>query len=211
MKKRVIGTMALLAMAFLFLGGCTPSVTESVSTGQEEESAWTEDSFPSDMSAAAERDPAENSDSSASAPAKIYVYVCGAVNAPGVYELPGNSRVCNAIEKAGGLTADADLTTTNQAKLLADGEQITVLTKEEAEAVPAGSSISAGGAGTRVNINTADETALQTLSGIGATKAAAIVDYRDTNGAFRTIEEITKVAGIGQGTFEKIKDQITVG
>ena len=147
-----------------------------------------------------------------SSAAQIYVYVVGAVASPGVYGLPENSRVCDAITKAGGLSAEADMTRINQARILTDGEQITVLTKDEAQAAgsPAGTQISAEGE-TLVNINTADETGLQTLSGIGEAKAAAIVEYRETNGAFRTIEEITKVSGIGQGLFDRIKDKITVG
>ena len=149
-------------------------------------------------------------------PEKICIYICGAVNTPGVYELPSGARIFDAIEKAGGLTPEADLKKVNQASLLTDGQQITVLTREEtangvtAVASDDGTASEATETAT-VNINTADEKTLMTLSGIGETKAAAIIDYRTTNGAFKTIAEITKVPGIGDGLFSRIKDRITVG
>ena len=97
-----------------------------------------------------------------------------------------------------------------------DGEQILVLTKEEfqAQGVPqtqaAGQSPAQGQEG-KVNINTADETQLQTLSGIGQSRAEAIIEYREKNGGFSSVEEIMNVDGIKEGIFEKIKDEIVVG
>lgn len=157
--------------------------------------------------------------SESSLPAPIFVYVCGAVNAPGVFELPEGARVADAIAAAGGLSANADSRLLNQARRLSDGEQITVLTANEAEALLGDDPVqrakkllgqdSEAGDG-KVNLNLADEAALQTLPGIGETKARAITEYRKTHGAFGAIEDVCNVPGIKGSVFEKIKDRITV-
>ncbi|HAJ73555.1 MAG TPA: hypothetical protein DCM49_02030 [Lachnospiraceae bacterium] len=147
----------------------------------------------------------------------IYVYVCGAVNAPGVYTFPENSRVYEAVNAAGGLRGDADAAALNQAGKLSDGMQITVYTVEETtagavnnaapEAVPGGEGASSDA---RININTATLEELTTLSGIGGSRAADIIAYRNEHGFFSDIREITNVSGIGDRMFEKIKNDITV-
>ena len=166
-------------------------------------------------------------------PEMIYVDVCGAVANPGVFQLAAGSRVFQAIEAAGGYLPEAALTCVNRAGVLTDGQQIYILTQEEMErqgldpAEMAGASDGQmnGSAGTgqntgiaaqaqqdnRININTADETQLTTLTGIGATRAQAIIAYRQENGPFAAIEEIMNVQGIKEGTFAKIKDEIVVG
>ena len=114
------------------------------------------------------------------------------------------------------ITPEAEPESINQAQMAQDGEQILVLTKEEfqAQGVPqtqaAGQSPAQGQEG-KVNINTADETQLQTLSGIGQSRAEAIIEYREKNGGFSSVEEIMNVDGIKEGIFEKIKDEIVVG
>lgn len=141
-------------------------------------------------------------------PQTIFVYVCGAVEKPGVYELPPGSRVYQAIAAAGGMSGDADEKSLNQAELLEDGQQITVWTLEEAAASPA-----AGGeeeAAGKINLNTASRESLMTLPGIGEAKAEAIMAYREEHGGFKTPEEIQQVEGIKEKVFEKIKDQIEV-
>lgn len=139
----------------------------------------------------------------------IMIYICGAVENPGVYTLPGQARVYQAIEAAGGLMEEASETYINQAKILQDGEQITIPTRDEAaQTVPGGTDGAASDG--RVNINTADRTALMTLSGIGETRAAAIIAYREANGAFDSIEDIKNVEGIKDAVFQKISDNITV-
>ena len=165
--------------------------------------------------------------------AMIYVDVCGAVANPGVFQLAAGSRVFQAIEAAGGYLPEAALTCVNRAGVLTDGQQLYILTQEEMErqgldpAEMAGASDGQmnGSAGTgqntgmtaqvqqdnRININTADETQLTTLTGIGATRAQAIIAYRQENGPFAAIEEIMNVQGIKEGTFAKIKDEIVVG
>ncbi len=165
--------------------------------------------------------------------AMIYVDVCGAVANPGVFQLAAGSRVFQAIEAAGGYLPEAVQNCVNRAGVLTDGQQLYILTQEEMEqqgldpAEMAGASDGQmnGSAGTgqntgiaaqaqqdnRININTADETQLTTLTGIGATRAQAIIAYRQENGPFATIEEIMNVQGIKEGTFAKIKDEIVVG
>lgn len=165
----------------------------------------------------------------------IYVDVCGAVANPGVFQLEAGSRVFQAIEAAGGYLPEAVPNCVNRAGVLTDGQQLYILTQQEmeqqglsaAEMVNASDGQMAGNAGTgttvetasadtgqqdnRININTADETQLTTLTGIGATRAQAIIAYRQENGPFAAIEEIMNVQGIKEGTFAKIKDEIVVG
>ena len=136
---------------------------------------------------------------------EVYVYVCGAVKNEGVYRLVENSRVFEAIEMAGGFTEDADRTTLNLAREVTDGEQINVLTKEQAEDVL--KKIESSGV---VNINTATVSELTSISGIGESRAKAIIDYREKNGNFKSIDDIKKIDGIKEGLFSKIKDKITI-
>ena len=165
--------------------------------------------------------------------AMIYVDVCGAVANPGVFQLAAGSRVFQAIEAAGGYLPEAALTCVNRAGVLTDGQQLYILTQEEmerqgldpAEMFGASDGQMNGSAGTgqntgmtaqvqqdnRININTADEAQLTTLTGIGATRAQAIIAYREENGPFAAIEDIMNVQGIKEGTFAKIKDEIVVG
>lgn len=141
------------------------------------------------------------------AEAMLCIYVCGAVKNPGVYQLAEGSRLFEAIDAAGGTLPEADLTSRNLAKVLQDGEQITVLTKEEAKALEeSGETLHKG----LVNINTASVQELTGLTGIGESRAQAIVAYRETNGLFKSIDGIKKVTGIKDGLFEKIKDKICI-
>ena len=159
-------------------------------------------------------------------PEEIFVDVCGAVMQPGVVRLKPGSRVYQAVEAAGGFSPEAASARINQARSLQDGEQVYVPTLEEAAdtggaALPSGpddpgpAGSSAGGTGVdltgKININTADITALMTLDGIGKAKAQAILDYRMMTGTFGSIEDIKKVSGIGDGIYNKIKDSITIG
>ena len=140
---------------------------------------------------------------------KIVVYVTGAVNKPDVYELPEESRIKDAIEKAGGATKEADLISINLAEKLNDGEEVVVPKKGESTSIASGSASSTNKSN-KININTADATELEKLPGIGEVKAEAIIQYRKSYGGFKTIHDITRVSGIGEKTFEKIKDLISV-
>lgn len=145
---------------------------------------------------------------------QIYVYVCGAVNRPDVYQAEEGSRLFEFIEMAGGFTSEAATSSLNLARTVTDGEQIRVLTQEEIAqgmtVVSENDTAQSGSGGGLVNINTASLSELTGVSGIGESRAQAIIDYREKNGAFRSIEEIKKVDGIKDGLFSKIKDSITI-
>ena len=154
-------------------------------------------------------------------PATIFVYVCGCVENPGVYEFPADSRVCDALDAAGGFSEGADESHINLAGLLTDGDM--VFFPKAGENLPdgasdyiasgAGSTGNAGSTGTAqslVNINTAGEDALCTLPGIGPSKARAIIGYREEHGSFKDIREIMNVSGIGENLFKQIEDLICV-
>ena len=140
----------------------------------------------------------------------ICVFVTGAVNDRGVYLLPQGSRLYEAIEAAGGMTQEADLGYLNQAKVLEDAEQIVVPTTQEVQLLKEQKQQEEQDAGL-VNINTADVAQLMQLSGIGQSRAEAIIAYREKCGRFTQIEDIQLVTGIKAGLYEKIKDKITVG
>lgn len=142
----------------------------------------------------------------------VYVYVCGAVNAPGVYELKEGARVFEAIQLAGGLTEAAAADAVNQARIVTDGEQIRVPTVEEAQNQGAGvaGEVTEGTENNKININTAGKEELMMLTGIGEAKAESIMDYREKNGSFTSIEELMQIEGIKEGVFNKIKDDITI-
>lgn len=139
----------------------------------------------------------------------VVVHVCGQVVNPGVYELPEGSRLYEAIQAAGGLGEQAAAEGLNQAAKAQDGQQIYVPSAaelSEGKLAPE----TAGQEDNRVNINTAGEEELMTLTGIGEAKAAAILQYREEKGKFETIEELMEISGIKEGVFEKIKDKIKV-
>ena len=158
-------------------------------------------------------DTSASEENAAAASGEVVVHVTGAVSAPGVYTLPSDARVDDAV-RAAGATAEADLSQLNLAQKLADGQKITV---------PAiGSASTSAGEGTAtttadtnsdgalVNINTASLEELETLPSIGEVRAQAIITYRETNGGFRTIEELQEVSGIGEKIFADVAPYITV-
>ena len=140
---------------------------------------------------------------------KIFVDVKGAVKHPGVFETTKDKRVKDLIEEAGGLLDDADTSTLNLSQRVKDQMVIYVLKHGEKP-----KQISDGGSSSSntdvININTANKEQLMKISGVGKTKAEAIISYREKNGDFKKKEDITKVRGIGKATFDKIKDKIEV-
>lgn len=144
------------------------------------------------------------------------VHVCGAVERPGVYELPQGSRIYQAIECAGGLSNEADPNYLNQADFVSDGEKVYVPTREEVAEMDSPlqnvvtQSGETGAPSGLVNLNTASEEQLCTLPGIGSSKARSIIAYREEHGSFDRIESVMNVAGIKDGLFQKIKAYITV-
>ena len=177
-------------------------------------------------------DRAELSDASLEEAKTLVVHICGAVSAPGVYELPAGSRIIDAVEAGGGFLPEADEACCNLAEEIVDGCQIYIMTKSESCAD--GQAEKKAGIQTSpdsdmqttdrnvrsnsatalenglVNLNTADVAALMTLPGIGESRAKAIISYREQHGAFAKIEDIMKISGIKQAAFSKIKDKITV-
>ena len=240
MRKFYRNTAAcLLAALFLAAAGCssTTSVFPSAEGSEEEpaesgagrEDASGDAGQPGDSGDETEEStagdagqPGGSGDGTVTENTVIYVDVTGAVKAPGVYTLPAGSRVFEAIALAGGAREDASLETLNQAGILQDGQQIRVYTEEEAaQMAQQGSLPSLPGAeaaagqeegqeASKVNINTAGKEELMTLTGIGETRAEAILAYRQETGGFQAPEDLMQVEGIKEKTFEKLKDQITV-
>lgn len=135
--------------------------------------------------------------------AVVIVHVAGAVNTPGVIELPENSRVLDALERAGGATEEADLTGINLARIVFDGEQILVPLPGEIR--PPGSP---GVADALVSLSRADQATLETLPGVGPATAGRIMAWREKNGPFVSIEDLLAVSGIGPATLEGMRDRV---
>ncbi len=159
---------------------------------------------------------------SATAQPLLVVYVCGAVNRPGVYRLAPGSRVADLLDHAGGPTAKASLEAINLAAKLADGQQIVVPDKGAPAVAGAGAGAAAGGSaaagasggaaapGAPVNLNTASLSELDALPGVGPSTAQKIIDYRTANGGFSSVDDLKNVSGIGEVRFAALKDLVTV-
>ena len=204
----VIAAASGLAMASF--GGSTGSVSFERSDGSGTSVEREAEDAPSDDG--------DGSSKKSSSAAEVYVDVDGAVASPGVYRLKEGARVSQAIDAAGGLTTEADVTGLNRASKVADGQKIYVPTvgEQQAAAVTSGADSGASptsGAGASsglVNINTASAAELQTLSGIGPSMAQSIIDERTQNGAFASVDDLMRVSGIGEKKLAKIKDCICV-
>ena len=150
-------------------------------------------------------------ESIAEEPELIQIYICGAVNDPGVYILSVDSRMNDAVSAAGGFTEDADVTSVNLAARISDEDMIYVYTREQIEN---GEYISGPWNGTinnvLVNINTANVKELCSLPGIGESRAKDIITYREKYGTFQKKEDIMKVSGIKESVYQKICDLISV-
>ena len=142
----------------------------------------------------------------------ITVDVKGAVKSPGIYDLPVGSRVNDAVQKAGGLTEQADSKALNLAQKVSDEALVYVPTKgEEAASQQAGpGTASSTSKEKKVNLNKASLEELKQVKGLGGKRAQDIIDHRETNGKFKSVDELKKVSGIGAKTIEKLKDYVTV-
>ena len=142
----------------------------------------------------------------------ITVDVKGAVKAPGIYDLPVGSRVNDAVQKAGGLTEQADSKALNLAQKVSDEALLYVPTKgEEAVSQQIGSAtLSSTSKEKKVNLNKASLEELKQVKGLGGKRAQDIIDHRESNGKFKSVDELKKVSGIGAKTIEKLKDYVTV-
>lgn len=200
MKKQII----LLGIVVLILLGCTACKPTSY---LEKQSDLSDEDTAKDVTDSADK--TEETEEKT----EICVQISGAVADPGVYRFPEDSRVYELIEAAGGLLPEAYDVSLNQAERLSDGQKIHVYTKEEA----ANGLVSSEGADHasltsdgKVNINTASAEELTSLKGIGQTRAESIVAYRQEHGAFAAVEDLKEVSGIGDATYQKIADAITV-
>ena len=209
-----------------------PSAGDTAQNREAESNAGDTDQNRKAEPSAGSTDRAELSDASLEEAKTLVVHICGAVSAPGVYELPAGSRIIDAVEAGGGFLPEADEACCNLAEEIVDGCQIYIMTKTESCAD--GQTEKKAGIQTSpdsdmqttdrnvrsnsatalenglVNLNTADVAALMTLPGIGESRAKAIISYREQHGAFAQIEDIMKISGIKQAAFSKIKDKITV-
>lgn len=142
----------------------------------------------------------------------VYIDIKGAVRSPGVYKLPLDARVQDVVKTAGGLTEEADSSKLNLAEKLKDEMSIYVYKKGEQGSETSTSESEQAGETTekKININTASTSDLQTVPGIGESKATAIIEYREKEGLFQTIEDLQKVTGIGEKTIEKLKEYLDV-
>lgn len=235
-ERKQTKRIALIGLVFpvlLLLSGCTKKeellLLDGECTALEEDISEAAGETAS-SEAGSEEETAEPESISVSEPELLWVHVCGAVMRPGVYELPAGCRVYEAVQTAGGFTEDADQNYVNQAQTLRDGVKLVIPTKEEVMSFQStgdgnagmtagiieGSASDGQESGTgetkdgRININTATESELCNIPGIGETRAAAIAAYRESHGSFKTPEDIMNVTGIKEGTYEKIKDSIRV-
>lgn len=189
-KEKVLLMTLLFVMA---LAGCeqTDTFTIASETGHTIEESQKEESATIKQDNTAE--------------ACIYIYVCGHVKQPGVYQLSADARICDALVKAGGVSEDGNAEALAQAEHMTDGQTIYVPGMEEKNN---------GEANTEddglVNINTAGKEELMTLPGIGESKAVTILQYREEHGSFQSVEELMEIPGIKEGVFNKIKSSIKV-
>ena len=140
----------------------------------------------------------------------ITVDVKGAVKSPGIYDLPVGSRINDAVQKAGGLTDNADSKSINLAQRISDEALVYVPTKEEATNQEAYSNATKTKENKKVNLNKASLEELKQVKGLGAKRAQDIIDHRESNGKFKSVDELKKVSGIGAKTIEKLKEYVTV-
>ena len=233
MKRRNI-YMIMSAFALLSVSGLSACGSDelSVSTVAESSVEETEEETESRPTYSGSENEtivaAESKDAADEVSEDIYVYICGAVSKEGVYKLSSGSRIQDALDMAGGYSEDAAHGYVNLAEVLTDGMRIYIPTEQEVldsgssvtdgtwnAAQPDGSKVdstlgSEDESKALVDINTADSNQLQTLPGIGESKARDIINYRETNGPFGDIEEIKNVSGIGESTYDKLSPYITV-
>lgn len=200
-RKLILSILASLIIGFILL-------TMTAEKNQEELS-FTEIETPTENKTNSKVENDQNDD-------KIIVDVKGAVKKPGIYEMHEVDRIKQAIDMAEGFTNDAQIESVNLAQRVQDEMVIYVEREGEpgenliAESHQSQSVANPSGSGPQVNINTATQEELTSLSGIGPSKAEAIVKHREENGAFQSEENLTDVTGIGEKTFENIKDSVTI-
>ncbi len=197
-KKAALPLMVVAALLFLWITGGDGKEEISVKESQEQsvkhEELKGEDEFDSE-----EIDETED----------IYVDISGCVKEPGVYKVAAGTRIFQVIERAGGLTEGADIESVNRAEEVTDGQKIIINLVGEQKPEAIGNTYSEEDSD-KVNINTADSSRLQAIPGVGPATAQKIIEYREQNGKFKSVEDIKNVSGIGDKTFENMRPYITV-
>ena len=215
-KKKIITTVTVIL--FFLLGGIWYVLETGGFQREQEISEPLTGVFEVSPQASLKTPEAESEERESDVTQTLVVYVCGAVNQPGIYELSMEGRLYEAIALAGGFSADADPAYHNLARTVSDGERIYILsvaetkllTTEQKVTGEAGETVASKNGTVLVNLNTATAEQLTSLPGIGEAKASAILEYRKKVGRFTDTEEIMNVSGIGEAMYEKIKDKITV-
>ncbi len=205
----IIGISLLILSAFVLFYTGFARGNISLSSDYEIEENMEEDAAQEKMS---DTDIISGDEDMAEEELEIYVHVSGEVKSPGVVKLKSGARLYEAVEKAGGITKEGDYDSVNLASLLTDQQKVVIGNINEPK-IP--NSVYAGGSdaeittSNKININSAGKTELETLPGIGSTIAQSIIDYRESNNGFASIDDIKNVNRIGDKTFDKIKDMIT--
>lgn len=218
MGAAVMAAVCLAALVFAFTFDGTPSFTapnegaEASGEGQDEPTA---DEIPLEQDGAASSEGSAGANVAQVPAMRVVVHVSGAVASPGVYEVNEGARVQDAVDAAGGFSADAAIDAVNLARILSDGEQVLIPTEDQVADGMVSRPTDAGSPGDSsasepVNINTAGADELDSLPGVGPATAQAIIDEREANGPFESVEDIQRVSGIGEKKFEKLKDSIRV-
>lgn len=212
--KKVCVFLSILIAAMVFTAGCGKEKADELTELELEQTGQDQTGTKGKKTEETVQEP-DQAEKKPETESTVFVYVCGAVKTPGVYELAGGARVYEAIALAGGTREDAASESLNQARAVTDGERIYIPALEEVQKgivdgeVPEVTGTDRKDEG-KININTADKEDLKTLPGIGDAKADSIISYRESNGGFQAIEDLMNVEGIKEGVFNKIKDKITV-
>lgn len=197
LKKFLPLILATLVTVFVLVIYFSQSNNEQADAWEENESAF--------------QQATEDSEKTTEETGKIIVDIKGEINKPGVYELEGDARVKEVILEAGGLTKQAEEKQLNLAEKLQDQQMIYIPNKEEAEEMEIdGDKEAEDNNEDMIDINAADINELQKISGVGPAKAQAIVDYREENGAFESVDELNEISGFGEKTVEKLRDSIKI-
>lgn len=225
MDKKMYIVVVLLAAGGFYYANRQPAADNSALLSSSQ--SMSENSGQSLQSSSVSSVAASASSAASAANAEVVCDISGAVKHQGVYRLKNGARLEDLIEKAGGLTKDAQLQAINRSQLLKDQDKVYILGKGDkteaaqtansaaasspsASASSVSSSASGAASGDLINLNTATASDLQKLNGIGEKKAEQIIAYRQEKGSFKSIDELKEVSGIGDKTFAAIKDQLTI-
>lgn len=224
---KILAVIIVIVTAFLFFGpkGKNENVTLENKKDEISSEKASETANDGENSEVAEESDKEKETQGGG---KIFIDIAGEVKNPGVYEVTSDSRIFEAIEKAGGLTEKADTTNVNQAETVKDGQKISIPKKgataqssggsggepSQTTSAPASNAQNSAGtdpaSGAKININSADSSQLQTINGIGPSTAEKIIRYRTSKGAFKSIDDLKKVNGIGDKKLEKLRPYVTI-